>query len=519
MYERKANPLGIWIMYLRKSRQDDPNETVAEVLAKHEVQLQEHALRELGGRIPEENIYREVISGESIDEREEMQKVLARIEDPKVTGVLVIEPQRLSRGDLEDCGRLINALRFTRTQVITPVMTYDLENKYERKFFQDELLRGRDYLEYTKEILSRGKIAAAKRGCYIGNVPPFGYDKAKIGKDCTLVPNENAEIVRTIFYLYTKEGLSAGRITKRLNEMAIPSPSGGTWERTTIQRTLANPHYIGKVVYNGTKTTPVLENGEIIYKRLRQAKENTLIADGLHPAIIDLETWELAQITRATNNKAPVKHSTTLNNPFRGILRCAKCGRGLLHHTYPRAEDRMECKTNVPRCYKSVRYSEIYNAIVFTLENSELPKLKLNLKNGDGEAAKIQERLLAKFEKELQEYRAQEDKQFELLETGIYSQEVFDRRHGALSEKIARCQKEINETRLNMPKVIDYAERIDTLEQAIIILKDPKATPEQQNRVLRSIIESIIFTGEESIGPGKSLSPTSNVSLEVTLIL
>ena len=66
----------IWLLYLRKSRQDDPNETVAEVLAKHEAQLQEWAERELGMRIPEENIYREVVSGESIAAREEIKRYL-----------------------------------------------------------------------------------------------------------------------------------------------------------------------------------------------------------------------------------------------------------------------------------------------------------------------------------------------------------------------------------------------------------------------------------------------------------
>ena len=162
-----------YLIYLRKSRQDDPNETVEEVLEKHETILQEYAQREFGGKIPEENIYREVVSGESIDDREEMQKVLARIEDPRIKGVLVVEPQRLSRGDLEDCGRLINDLRYTHTQVVTPYMTYDLEKKMERKFFQDELLRGRDYLEYTKEILLRGRISAVKRGCYSGNYAPY----------------------------------------------------------------------------------------------------------------------------------------------------------------------------------------------------------------------------------------------------------------------------------------------------------------------------------------------------------
>ena len=46
-----------WLMYLRKSRQDDPNETVEETLSKHETNLQEWAVRELGYAIPEENIY------------------------------------------------------------------------------------------------------------------------------------------------------------------------------------------------------------------------------------------------------------------------------------------------------------------------------------------------------------------------------------------------------------------------------------------------------------------------------
>ena len=518
MSDIKDKYTGIWLMYLRKSRQDDPNETVAEVLAKHEVQLQEYALRELGGRIPEENIYREVISGESIDEREKIQKVLKRMEDPKVKGVLVIEPQRLSRGDLEDCGRLINAFRFTHTLVCTPTMIYDLENKMERKFFQDELLRGRDYLEYTKEILARGRIAAIKRGCYIGNIPPYGYDKIKLGKDNTLVPNENADVVRTIFYLYTKNGMSPGAIAKQLNETAIPAAKGGPWEKDQVRKIVGNIHYAGKVAFNQTKLTPVLENGEVIIKRLRQSKDDITVADGKHPAIIDWETWELAQ-TRIANNP-PVKHSVTLVNPFRGVLRCSKCGRSLTIYAYRNAADRMGCKSVAPRCYKSVRYSEVYDAVVFALENSELPKLKLKVDSGDGDAVKIQQRLLVKFEKEMQEYLDQEDKQYELLETGIYTQELFERRNHALREKMTDCKKRINETKQNMPRAIDYSERVSTLEKAIALLKDPDATPAQQNRILSSIVERIEFIGETSTGShGGSPKSKGNFTLDVTLAL
>ena len=151
----------IWLMYLRKSRQDDPNETVAEVLAKHETILQEWAKRDLGYEIQEEFIYREVVSGgESIDEREEMRKVLARMEDPKVAGIIVVDPQRLTRGSLEDCGRLISTLRYTRTLVATPMMTYDMENKMERRFFEDELMRGRDYFS-MRELTHDGFTSAS----------------------------------------------------------------------------------------------------------------------------------------------------------------------------------------------------------------------------------------------------------------------------------------------------------------------------------------------------------------------
>lgn len=491
-YYNISSTKGIWLMYLRKSRQDDPNETVAEVLAKHEAMLQEYAKRELGAEIPEENIYREVVSGESIDDRVEIKKVLARIEDPGVAGVLVIEPQRLSRGDLEDCGRLINSFRFTHTQVATLTMAYDLENKMERKFFQDELLRGRDFLEYTKEILLRGRIAAVKRGCFIGNTAPYGYNKITIGKDHTLEPNENADVVRLAFELYVKEGLTPYRIACRLNEMGIPSPRGGEWQKDTIRTMLRNHHYAGYVVFNKIKSTPVLENGEIIVKKLRQSDEDMLIAEGKHEAIISRELWEESQILVARNPRH--KHTHELKNPYSGLLRCAKCGKAIFHHPYKHAEDRLECRTR-PRCYKSVRQSDMTAAILFALETIELPALELKVKNGDGNALKIRQQLLAKLEKQMEEFRAQEDKQFDLLETGVYSQEVFDRRNGVLRDKMEKCRQEIYQTKATMPKSVDYAEQVVKLQDAIAVIKDPDATPVQKNKILKAIIDRIEFTG------------------------
>lgn len=488
---------GIWIMYLRKSRQDDPNETVEEVLAKHETILQEWAERELGFKIPADDIYREVISGESIADREEIKKVLARLEDPAVVGVLCVEPSRLSRGDLADCAKIINSFRFSKSIVATPYMTYNLENKMERKFFQDELLRSNEFLEYTKSILWRGRVAAVKRGCFINNVPPYGYKKIMIGKDHTLeIVEDKADVVRLIFSLYVKEGLTPYRIAHRLDGMGIPAPLGARWSRDTIHSFLRNAHYAGYSVYNKAKETQVLENGEIVKRRLLQPDEEVIMAEGKHKAIIDRETWEAAQNLVTRNPRVNTKRE--LINPLAGVLYCEKCGLAMKYQTTKRAKDRYICKLK-PMCYKSTKVSAVIDAVILALEESELPALELKAKNDDGNAAKIQRKQLEKLEKQLEEYRAQEDRQFELLETNPnYSQEVFNRRNAELRQKMEDCKAAIYQAKSTLPESVDYSERVMAMKSAIDILKDDAATANEKNKVIKAIIDKIEYSGQPS---------------------
>ena len=139
--------------YLRKSQSDDPLLTVEEVLSRHEVQLDEWAERNLGGKVPEANKFREVVSGETLKERPEINKVLRLIESPKYRAVKVIEPQRLTRGDLEDIGRLMKLLKITNTLVITLDRIYNLRDEYDWNAFEAELKRGNEFLEYQKKIM------------------------------------------------------------------------------------------------------------------------------------------------------------------------------------------------------------------------------------------------------------------------------------------------------------------------------------------------------------------------------
>lgn len=507
MSEYLANEL---ILYLRKSRSDNPLESVEEVLKKHETIIQEFCQREFGFTIPEDNIYREVVSGESIQDRVEIKKVLSRIEDSKIKGILVIEPQRLSRGDLIDCGRLINTLQYTNTLVITPTVTYNMQNKMERRFFQDELMRGRDYLEYTKEILMRGKIASINRGCYIQSFAPYGYDKVKLGKDYTLSPNKDADTVRIIFDAFTN-GKSTWEICRSLEKLMIKSPRGNDeWTCATIDKILRNKHYIGKVTYQRDKKIVSFVDGEKVNKRKRQKEGDYICVEGKHEAIIDPEVFEKAQ--QIISKRPPVHNDKILRNMFAGLLYCSSCGKIMCYKDKSGKSQYLTCKT--PKCSKSIKYGIMVDVITETLEQSELPNLIARYNNGEGNAAEIQKKLLKSLEKELEDMRTQEETQYELLETKKYTQEIFDRRNKALREKMTATEERIKEVKRTMPDAIDYKEKIASMKNAIEAVKNPNVSEKDKNMFLKSIIERIDCTSNQTNTYGK-FDISINVKLKI----
>ena len=481
----------IWLMYLRKSRQDDPHETVEEVLAKHEAMLQDWALRELGHTIPEEYIFREIVSGERISDRRELQKVLRAIESDSIGGIICRDCARLSRGDLIDCGTLMSTLQYTSTLVATPMMVYDLEDKKHKQFFQDELLRGSYYLDYTKEVLSTGReIAVTKRGAYIGSTAPYGYKKVRIGKLCTLEPHETeADVVRMIYDLYVNQDITFHSIARKLDSMGIKPRTGDTWRDTSIRQIVANHHYDGKVIWGKRKTKIVIEDGKQIRTRRWANEDEFEVVDGMHPALIDHETFVAANEKRLNNPR--IIRDLKLSNPLAGILFCSKCGHAMRRVPYTHAEHRYACHTHKPACMKSIKMNDVHEAVIVALEESELPDLQAKLNSNQGSSRAIQQKILDSLMKQMEEYKEQEENQYELLETKKYTLELFEKRNAALREKMKKCEAQIRETKNNMPKEVDYAERIVVLEDAIAALKDGSAPIEQQNKLLKKIIERI----------------------------
>lgn len=491
-----------YLIYLRKSRADNQNESVEEILAKHEASLQELAEKELGGRIPEQCIFREVVSGETIEERPRMKEVLTAIENPTVKMVLVVDPSRLSRGDLMDCGLVVNTFKFTNTHIKTLQMTYDLSNKMHRKFFEQELMRGNDYLEYTKEILLRGRIRSILNGNYIGNNPPFGYDKAKIDGCPSLVPNADADAVRLAFDMYVNQDKNYLQIARHFDSLGIKPLRGEIWEKSSISFMLRNVHYVGKVIFGKTRTAKTFENGQLVTKRsMPNNPEDVVIAEGKHQAIVTQELFDAAQAKRDNNPRS--KHEYPLVNPLAGLIFCSKCGKALAQHPYKHARTRYECRNRNGCGSKSAPMDEVIDAVIFALEEEELPALMVKLHNNDGDSYVIQKKQIEKMRKELEELHAQEEKQFELLEKGIYKEEKFIERNKLLHTQMDALKSKIFEASQVLPKEVDYEEKIIKLKDAIASLRDDEIPAEAKNKLLKAIIKRIDYEYLAYEGKGK----------------
>lgn len=321
----------VYIMYLRKSRSDNPSESVEEVLSRHEKQLQELAVRLTGKPLEESDIYREIISGgEEIENRPAFMKVLQRMESGDVKGVLVIDTQRLSRSGIYGAGDILNAFEFTNTLICTPAKTYNLDDRYDKKFLEMEMIQSSDYLNYTKEILARGRMHSLQNGCYISPVPPYGYDREKLKdeKGYKLVINqEESETVKMIYELFL-DSLGTVALANYLNKLGIKTRKENPWTPINIRKILTNPTYYGELIFGRRKVTKVLENGKIVKKLL--TNDEPMLVKGKHEPIITKEQFDIAQAKFKSHPSSKVPKSSEIRNSIAGIVTCKECGRTMI---------------------------------------------------------------------------------------------------------------------------------------------------------------------------------------------
>lgn len=287
--------MGSFCIYLRKSRADADAEArgEGETLARHEA-----ALYALAGRLslPVGAVYREIVSGETIAARPVMRRLLREVEDGNWSGVLVMEVERLARGDTIDQGVIARAFSLSHTKIITPLKTYDPDNESDEEYFEFGLFMSRREYKAINRRLQRGRKASAAEGKYTGSVAPYGYTRIRLEgqKGFTLAPDpEEAPVVRLIFALYTRgetlpdggvRRLGAARLARRLNELGIRPRRAAAWTPASLLPILENPVYAGKIRWRSRPAVKTVRDGRTVVSRPRD--KDCAVTDGLHPPLI-----------------------------------------------------------------------------------------------------------------------------------------------------------------------------------------------------------------------------------------
>lgn len=200
-------------------------------------------------------------------------------------------------------------------------------------------------LAATTSVNVRGTLNVNReQGKFIGSFASYGYMKDPNDHHKLIIDPETAPVVRMIFEKFI-DGCSIIGIAKDLNEMGIPNPTAykklkgfnykhpagkkldGLWPDSSVRRILRNEMYVGNMV-QGKNTT-------ISYK-IKQCraipKEDWIIVEGTHEAIVDRETFDKAQsLFNQFIRKAPQKSEVDL---FSGFVRCADCLRAMNKKTH-----------------------------------------------------------------------------------------------------------------------------------------------------------------------------------------
>ena len=493
---------GTYAIYLRKSREDIEAEKYGEgeTLARHEKILTTLAQKR---NLHISKIYREVVSGETISERKEMQKLLRDVENEKLTGVLVVEVERLARGDTADQGRVSKAFKYSHTKIITPVKTYDPDNEFDEEYFEFGLFMSRREYKTINRRLQRGRELSVSEGKFVGNIAPFGYDRVKLknAKGYYLSINQNeSSVVKEIFRLYAFENTSINSVAKQLNKLNLKPRIANEWSISSVKDILSNPIYIGKLTWNRRKQKKKTKNGHLIISRPRN--QDYLIYDGLHKPIIDNKTWELVQEKRKQNTPK-VKHNNTIQNPLVGLVFCDKCGKPMQRRPYTKDDKPATLMCSNPKCnnISSKLYiveDKIIEALKIWLKNYQVDYSRKNNLNSDNN--KIIKQSISFTKKELEKENAKLDKIYSFLESGIYNKDEFISRSKTIKDNIQNLEIKLNEYNSLLQKNTEIKKQKESMMpklENIIDLYHKLETAEDKNILLKTIIGKVTYLKTE----------------------
>lgn len=500
--------MDVYAIYLRKSRADVEAEKLGEgeTLARHRKILTELAARK-GLYIGK--IYEEIVSGETIEARPEIQKLIADCYKGKYKGILIVEVTRLSRGNQGDAQKIIDCLKYANRNngvlVITPTKTYDVAHSQEdEEYMEFELFMSRREYKMIQKRMDRGRKQAVVEGNFMGSYRPYGYDILKTKTGRTLIPNDDeAPIVKMIYEWTIKDNLTAWKIAQRLTNMGVPTYYGEKeWSKETVKTILTNPTYMGKVRWNDRMTVKTMVDGELKASRPRSNhSDHFMLYDGKHMkhALVDEETFKAAS-SRFHSDKT--KANLKLINPLAGLLYCKKCGKTMAYQSYKHKKngpmDRYNHRQSAIGCkVKSAVAEDVIKAVThalklyiedFEVKLDSMPEVDENSITGQLEI----------LQKEIRKSERKLAKLFDSWEDEKITDNEFVQRKAVHNQKIENIKKQMEELEYSIPEREEYEDKIMLLSEALAAITDESLDADIKNEYLKRIIARIEFSRENN---------------------
>lgn len=470
-------------VYLRKSRELELNPE--ETLSRHKNTLLEYAIQKQMNVV---HIYEEILSGESLNNRPEIIKMLKNVEKGMVKGVLVMDIDRLTRGGLVDAGTIYRIFRDTETLIVTPSQIYDCEEDGSEIIFGIKTLFAREELRKITERQKNGKLRASKEGKEVG-CPPLGYQIGPSGK--LVVDVNEIKVVRLIFEL-AASGMSRIAIATKLNQSGIKPRRGREWYASTVFRLVSNEKYLGKMIYG--KTENKMRNNRRLVKK--NNPDQWIRIENTHEPIICRELFEKAnENIKRFSVIHEKKHSVA--NPLAGLIRCGICNRFIQLMCDKKSKNKhMRCISySCKQVQRGILLKQMEVKILESLE-SITKELTLDSSTFDGEFEKEQIRtlsiILTQLTKELRELNELRDEACMKVEKGIYTVDEFFERNNFISERIKIVEEKRTGTLEQIDNLNQRKEKLRKLP-SIVETYRTLTDPWEKQQLLKSVVKEIIY--------------------------
>ena len=456
------------------------------------------------------------ISGKNIKDRPALKELLSDAKAGKFDMVISWKINRVSR-KLEDVLKIVNLLEKNNITFKSYSEPFETDTPAGRMQFQMMALIGEFERGTIAQNVKMGMIAKAKSGNWCGGrvlgydlVPNNSPEEEKKGKNKLKINEKEAEIVRFIFNEYSK-GKGYKAITNKMNKLGYKTKKGNNFSVGSIRDILTNPVYIGEIRYN------VRQNWS--EKRRRNINPNPIRVKGKHEAIIDRELWDKVQLILESKKGKPSRIYDG-EYPLTGILRCPKCGAGMVisRTTNTLADGTRKriayyccgnwknkgtsvCNSNTIRVDKANEY--VFKKIEELVSNEAMIKAVVkNINKERKDKVKPAKRLLGDIDKELEKLDKRKRKIFEAYEDDILTKEEFQTRKNELNEKIRILEEEkkplLNTISEEVSEEIPYEFIKDILMNFSKILNS-SVSREQQKKLLHMIISEITMNESREI--------------------